>query len=64
MIATGGSEIAKSILPVFGVRPRSELYQFARPVRPLGQALTTAEQNWKLPARLLRNTFWRLSHPK
>jgi len=32
-------------------------------VRPLGQALTTAERNWKLPARLLRNTFWRLSHP-
>ena len=63
VVATGGSEITRRILPVIGFRPRSELYQFARPVRPLGQALTTAERNWKLPARLLRNTFWRLSHP-
>jgi hypothetical protein len=63
MFATGGSEIARGIFPVIGFRPHSELYQFARPVRPLGQALTTAERNWKLPARLLRNTFWRLSHP-
>ncbi len=63
MVATGGSEIARGILPVIGFRPHSELYRFARPVRPLGQALTTAERDWKLPARLLRNTFWRLSHP-
>jgi len=63
VVATGGSEIARRILPVIGFRPRSELYQFARPVRPLGQALTTAERSWKLSARLLRNTFWRLSHP-
>jgi hypothetical protein len=63
MVATGGSAISRGILPVIGFRPHSELYHFARPVRPLGQALTTAERNWKLPARLLRNTFWRLSHP-
>src|SRR5438105_8692184 len=63
MVATGGSEAARCILPVIGFRPHSELYQFARPVCPLGQALTMSEQNWKLPARLLRNTFWRLSHP-
>lgn len=25
--------------------------------------MTTEERNWKLPARLLRNSFWRLSHP-
>jgi len=30
-------------------------------VRPLGQALTTADKNWRLPARVMRNTFWRLS---
>ena len=63
MVATGGSAISRGILPVIGFRPHSELYQFARPVRPLGQALTTAERSWKLSARLLRNTFWRLSHP-
>ena len=63
MVAIGGSEISRGIFPFVGFRPHSELYQFARPVCPLGQALTTSEQNWKLPARLLRNTFWCLSHP-
>jgi hypothetical protein len=63
MIATGGTEISKRIIPAIGFRPYGELYRFARPVRPLGQALTTAERNWKLPARLLRNTFWSMSPP-
>ena len=63
MVAIGGSDISRGIFPVIGFRPRGELYQFTRPVCPLGQALTTAERNWKLPARLLRNTFWCLSHP-
>jgi hypothetical protein len=61
MIATGGSEITRRVLPVIGFRPHGDLCQFARPVRPLGLALTTAERDWKLPARLVRNTCWRLS---
>src|SRR5437016_7399741 len=63
MVAIGGSDISRGIFPAIGFRPQGELYEFARPVRPLRQALTTAERNWKLPARLLRSTFWRLSHP-
>ncbi len=63
MIATGGSEITRRILPVIGFRPHGERYGFARPVRPLGQAVTTGERDWRLPARLLRNTLWRLSLP-
>jgi hypothetical protein len=63
MIATGGSEMTRRVLPAIGFRPHAELSWFARPVRPLRQALTTAERNWRLPARLLRNTFWRLSPP-
>ena len=62
-VVTGGSEIARRIIPLIGCRPHSKLYRFARPVRPLRQALTTAARDWKLPVRLLRNTFWRLSHP-
>jgi hypothetical protein len=61
MIATGGSEMTRRVLPVIGFRPHAELCWFARPVRPLAQALTTTERDWKLPARLLRNTCWRLS---
>ena len=63
MVAIGGSDISRGIFPAIGFRPQGELYEFARPVRPLAQALTTVERNWKLPARLLRNTFWCLSHP-
>jgi hypothetical protein len=63
MIATGGSEMTRRILPALGFRPHGEICWFARPVRPLHQALTTAEKNWKLPARFLRNTLWRFSPP-
>jgi len=63
MVATGGSEIARGILPAIGFRPHTELYQFAYPLGPLGQVLTTTNRNLKLPARALRNAFWRLSRP-
>src|SRR2546428_4394849 len=63
MVAIGGSEISRGIFPAIGFRPQGELYEFARPVRPLRQALTTAERNWKLPARLLRDSFRRLWRP-
>jgi hypothetical protein len=55
--------MTRRILPVAGFRPHGELCWFARPVRPLAQALTTTRKSLKLPARLLRNTFWRLSPP-
>ena len=63
MIATGGSAITQRILPVIGFRPHGEIDCFARPVRPLRQALTTAPKGWRLPARLLRNTCWRFMPP-
>jgi hypothetical protein len=64
MIATGGRDITKRILPVIGFRPHSELSVFARPVRPLGQAITTPEKDWRVPARLVRNTMWRWSESR
>lgn len=63
MIATGGSAITRRVLPVIGFRQHAELCWFARPVRPLGQAFTTTNRNWRLPARLVRNAFWRWSPP-
>jgi len=63
LMATGGSEMTRRILPALGFRSRGEICWFARPVRPLRQALTTAEKDWKLPARWLRNTAWRCSQP-
>ena len=61
LIATGGSEITRRILPAIGFRPQGEIGIFARPMRPLRQALATRPRTWRLPARWLRNTVWRLS---
>jgi len=63
MVGTGGSKISGQLLPLIGFRPHGELCHFGRSVRPLEQALTTAPRDWKLPARLVRNGLWALSHP-
>jgi len=63
MVTAAASEVALLVLRVIGFRPHSEIYQFARPVRPLGQILTAQRRNWKLPMRLLRNSLWCLAHP-
>jgi hypothetical protein len=63
LIATGGSENTRRILPLLGFGPRGELGCYARPVRPLRQALTTPQRSWRLAARLVRNTFWRALPP-
>ena len=61
LIATGGTEITRRALPVLGFRPLGEVYSFARPLRPFGQARTTAEKGWRLSARFVRNSVWRFS---
>jgi hypothetical protein len=61
LIATGGTEITRRTLPVLGFRPFGEVCCFARPLRPFGQARTTAGKTWRLPARFVRNSVWRFS---
>jgi hypothetical protein len=61
LVATGGTEITRRTLPVIGFRPFGDVSSFARPLRPLGQALTTPEKSWRSAARLVRNSMWRLS---
>jgi hypothetical protein len=60
LIATGGTEITRRTLPVLGFRPFGEICCFARPLRPFGQAWTTTPKTWRLPARAMRNSVWRL----
>jgi hypothetical protein len=60
MIATGGTDITRRILPVIGFRPYGEVCSFARSVRPLRQAWATVEKDWRLPGRVLRNSYWRM----
>jgi hypothetical protein len=43
-----------------GFRPFGDICCFARPLRPFGQALTTTEKTWRMPARFVRNSVWRL----
>jgi hypothetical protein len=62
-IATGGREITSRILPVVGFKKHGELCLFARPVRPLTQAMTACEKNWRLLPRLARNTAWCVTEP-
>ena len=64
LIATGGTEVTRRTLPALGFRTCGEVCSFARPLRPLGQALTTAGPLWRLPIRLLRNTVWRFTRAR
>jgi hypothetical protein len=63
LIATGGTEITRRTLPVFGFRPFGEICSFARPLRPFGQSRTQARMDWRLAGRLVRNSAWRWSAP-
>ncbi len=57
MIGIGGTEATRKILPTFGFEKRNVMWRGARPLRPIGQALTHQQRNWKLPLRFLRNSF-------
>jgi hypothetical protein len=53
----GGTEIARKLIQQTGFKPVASMRLLARPLRPVRQALTHQHRNWKLPARLVRNTF-------
>jgi len=57
----GGSPDNRRLLPVFGFKPVNDCYVLARPLHPFRQARKHQWRNWKLPARLVRNTAWSLS---
>ena len=54
----GGTEGTLRILPALGFRPAREMRTYARPLRPLAQAVSHQYKNWKLPARVVRNWLW------
>ena len=56
----GGSQMTREILPKIGFRPANQIRTYARPLRPFVQARTHQLMNYKLPARLARNLFWRM----
>ena len=60
ILAIGGSEMTRKILPTFGFVEYARQWNGARPLRPLRQILTHQNRNWKLAPRLVRNFLWAL----
>lgn len=58
IIAIGGSDMTRTILPAYGFAEYTRQWTAARPLRPLRQILTHQHRNWKLLPRFLRNTKW------
>jgi hypothetical protein len=60
IIAIGGSEMTRTILPAYGFVEHARQWTGARPIHPLRQILTHQHKNWKLIPRLARNLMWSL----
>ncbi|HEY3740528.1 MAG TPA: hypothetical protein VGL53_11825 [Bryobacteraceae bacterium] len=56
----GGTEIAQKVIRQTGFKPVATMKSLALPLRPLRQAFTHQRVNWKLPARFVRNTAWKM----
>jgi hypothetical protein len=56
LLAIGGSQDTRSLLPRLGYKQRGELRRYARVVRPWLQYRTTPKKNWKTPIKFLRNS--------
>lgn len=56
LITIGGSDDTRKILPKLGYRSGGALRRFVRVVRPWLQLRTRTGQDWKAPARFLRNS--------
>ncbi|HVW10256.1 MAG TPA: hypothetical protein VHC90_16830 [Bryobacteraceae bacterium] len=58
IIAIGGSDMTRAILPAYGFAEHAQQWTGARPIHPLRQILTHQHKNWKLIPRLGRNMMW------
>jgi hypothetical protein len=63
LLAVGGSEQTLRILPHIGFRPCGTAEGYVRVLHPLRFLGALGAAWWKLPARLVRRSLWRLSSP-
>lgn len=63
IFALGGSDATRRALPAIGFKPFNEVVFYAKPLRPFAQIASHQYQNWKSPARLLRNLAWSRRSP-
>ncbi len=61
VLAIGGTEITRQILPRMGFKRWAGLPLYARVLRPARQVLSRPSHNWKEPLRLARNIVWSLA---
>ncbi len=61
IVAIGGSEMTRKVLPAFGFAEQAQQWTGTRPLRPVRQIITHQTRNWKLAPRLVRNSLlaWR-----
>jgi hypothetical protein len=69
IVAIGGSEMTRQVLPAFGFVEFAREWKGVRPLRPVRQILTHQQRSWKLAPRLFRNWMWsmptgRNPHPR
>ncbi len=63
LLAVGGSDQTLRILPHIGFRPCGTAEGYVRVLHPLRFLGAFDAAAWKLPARLVRRSLWRLSSP-
>jgi hypothetical protein len=63
LLAVGGTEQTLQILPHIGFRPCGMADGYVRVLHPLRFLGAFGAASWKLPARLVRRSLWRLSAP-
>jgi hypothetical protein len=61
IVAIGGSETTRKVLPAFGFKQVAQTWEAARPLKPARQIATHQTRNWKLAARLVRNSVWAIA---
>jgi hypothetical protein len=56
LLAIGGSQDTRNLLPKLGYKRFGELRRFSRVIRPWLQLRTTPHKDWKTPIKFLRNS--------
>lgn len=59
--ANGGAEMTQKIIPTVGFQKIGEAWSAVRPFRPVRQTMYSSAKDWRLPARLIRNTLWSMA---
>lgn len=60
-LSIGGTGMAQAVVRREGFKAVAAMHMLSFPLHPARQVMNHQRRNWKLPARFLRNTMWRLT---